>query len=239
MVREDALQSCYIESFANKLGHEFVLSVTKDTSFCKSILSANNISAKYGEAAIFDSNEARIFDVVIESGSVPATLELILFREFDKTRFPAMTNYISENISNLYACKSTDRFILGLKSFGIANNRQSEVLTCEIYRLTKSLKQSADMDLTAFNSHFIASRISREYHNPSGQYVEVEYLKLKEIVKEVGLEKSHEIIKDIDGKFISDVMSEVLDQTDIHAKKVILKLYPQAKGSVLENDLGL
>lgn len=239
LVREDALFGDYIDSFADKIGHDFVLSVVKDTSFSKSAISANNIADKYGESALFDQNEASIFDVVIESGSVPATLELILQKDFDRSKFPFMTKYLTDNISNLYECTLTDRFRAGLKAFGISNGCHSDVLSCEIYRLTRSLKNSTDMDLSPFNSSYIADKISREHHNPKGQYVEIEYLTLKDLVKEVGLENSVKVLKSVDGKLISDVMSEVIDQTDIHSKKRLLKMYPQAKGSVLENDLGL
>lgn len=239
LVKEDALAVDYIDMFASKLGHDFVITVANESSFHKSAISANNIAGKYGEAVLFDLKTAALFDNLIESGKVPSTLELILTDEFDKSKFPVMMKYLADNISNLYGCFLSDRFRLGLRKFGADNDLSPEVLSAEILRLCKTLKISADMDLTAFNSSYIADRISREYHNPQGRYVEVEYLGLVEIIKSVGLEKSHGVLSSVDGRLITDVMSEVIAPSDTHEKKRMLKLYPQAKASVLENDLGL
>ena len=239
LVKEDALYCDYIDTFSSKLGHDFVLRSIKDTPFYKSPSSANNISDKYGESALFDADEEATFDRMIHSSSAPGLLELVFNEKLDKSKFPSLIKYMADNLNGLYRCVMSDKSRLSLRRFGIASDRSSEVLDSEVYMLTKSLKNNSGMDLTSFNSAFIADRVSREYHNPNGQYVEIEYLWMIELVKEIGLEKSHDVLKAVDGRFISDVMSEVIDSEDIHARRRLMKLYPQAKGSVLESDLGL
>lgn len=239
LVREDALDAAYIDVFASKIGHDFVISVTRDTSFSSSVKSANNIYGKYGESPFFDDEQKSIFDIMIDSGRAPSSLEMILSEYFDKDKFSKTSKYIVDNISGLYQCGIADKFRVGLMNFGIENGASSKVLLCEISRIGKILNKSIGFDSSGLDANGIISKIMVEFYDPAGQYVEIEYLSLMELLSKVGLDRAHNVLKDVDGRLISDFMRTHIDQSDRMLKKEILKLYPQAKGRVLEDDLGL
>ncbi|MBI6882595.1 hypothetical protein [Pseudomonas putida] len=239
LLHQDGLHPEYIECFSDKLGHDFILTSIRNTSYSDSYRSSVNIVEKYGETPLFSDEESEIFDLTISSGFVPGSINIILNDGFDSSKFPALSNYIIKNICDLYKCALTDKLKAGLQKFGLNHGAGLDVLYGEAYKLGHKLRVKTGMDLDENSAISVINSVSKEHQDPKGIYLEPEYLELLEIVGLVGLENAYEVLSKVSMGFVSDAMANASSKIDQEMKRKLLKLYPEARGRVLDNDMGL
>ena len=230
------LSERYIEVCRREMGDDLLLSACVPyVSSDKAIGSVARMAPIIGESTF---HTPEFLSRVRWSNSDTTTPEYVKKFQglgFDEQAFPLLANHVCNNLGQAMRCKT---------------NIQAYTMLPDIAKLARRLGKEVDA-LSAFiegqrtlsgvgaegsPAQIVAgidlSQFDPEYTSSHSMANTI----LLDVVDAVGIEALHKVAPDVNGKFVAQYISA--KGKDL-SRKEVFRLFPQSKGSLLENDLGM
>ena len=236
LVMTDKLSESYIDVARRVLGDDLLVQVANNSKQNFSgIRSIANLVPVFGESMFHHHEFLDELQDQLDSGEIPEYLTRFRSMDFDDVRFPILAHFLVKNL-DLATIFKPDKSDMGFAAdlAGLAS-RKGEGVTALIANLnaTASTFGSAPEDpMTDMLNKALQVSKSR---NQTVSRIQA-YSHLLNVVSKVGLEILYELAPAVKSGFVMDV----LEKRPIKMpKKEVMRLFPQTKGAILENDLGL
>lgn len=242
LYKTGSLTPAYIDVFRKYLDDEDILEVCRvSSSHQVSLKSTYVMNTVYGEHAIFDEDRLTRIQGIIERGSFPTPLDVIHDPLFDSEKLRPLSKLIVDNLEKIYEIHSASAtFKQHLLHFACRQGQAERALACELGKLITPLRRIDSMDkIDEMSLCGLVNRVHELYVESAGSDYELEYVGILHLLSTTTLESAATILKEVNGKIVSDYIDQYIDPSDKSRRQEIMKLYPQAKSRILENDLGL
>jgi hypothetical protein len=195
----------------------------------------------YGELALFKPEDALSYDVMLGKKNAPPFLRIVFAKNFDSSKFPDLVSYAKNNIIDILNCNIDKDFTNGIIEFGIKNGAGDKIIRAETIRVCSSLTgpKGDEWHLNSSEAPIFINKICNIYHETKRISLVYEYVCLVEIIKKTGFDCEYDVLKGVVGKLLAEAMEGHPGFSTPATKRKMLKMYPQAKSRILENDLGL
>lgn len=236
LVMADRLPDSYIEVARRVLGDELLVQVANNSKHnLRGIRSIANLAPVFGEAEFHHPEFLEEMEDQLATGQIPDYLTKFHEIGFDDDRFPVLADFLVQHM-NLAITFDPDQKDMRFSSdlVGLASRRGfgADALTMSLKALAPTLGSSADDSVTdVLNTAFSVSK-SRTKTIARIQA----YSHLLNVVSKVGLETLRELAPSVRYGLVMDVVEKRPVQM---TNKELMRLFPQTKGAILENDLGL
>lgn len=236
LVMLDKLPESYIAASRRVLGDELLVQVANSSKQRLSgIRSIAILVPVFGEAVFHSPGFLCELQKQLDVSEIPTYLTNFQSMSFDETRFPILADFLVQKMDlaiNINTQTKDMSFSVDLAGLASRKGRGLEVLKLNLNAVSDTL------DLNAGDS--ATDKLNMAYRVGSGKTQTISrimaYSHLRKVVARVGLECLHELSKDVRAGFVMDCI-------ETHGmnlpKKEVMRLFPQIKGAILENDLGL
>lgn len=234
MAYKNVLSDKYIAVVRKIVGDDFFLrSCKNDLPKQHGLLSTLQLAGIYGEAAIHDEEFLKGLHWGPNS-DVPEYIKQFAKMYFSEQKLPLLANYV---VSKMDCALKTPP--------DGARDIEFEVRFCDLagrlgqgekalHRVAQ-LVRPPDSDLRQ-PSRIFEEILEKQSAPAASRREQSAYSLAARAVGKLGLETLHKVAPDVSGRFVVDVLGGM--QTELTTRE-IMKLFPQAKGDLLENDLGM
>lgn len=235
LVSTRTLPKSYIGVFRRVLGDEtFIQVVKRSLDRPKGIDAVADLTPIFGEAAFHDESFLARLRIQLEAGEVPVYLSKFRAMGFDEARLPLLAAFMLEYMG-LAITFNPENVDMGfaVELAGLARRKGFGVNALSVY--IQAIATAFDLPTEAqavdiVNNAYQASR-AKEF----GTHRKV-YGDLLRVVTQVGLESLQVVAPGVNAGFVMECLEK---QPSALTKREIMRMFPQTKGSMLENDLGL
>lgn len=234
-VLEDKLTPSYIEVCRRVIGDDALVQLACDHSTSKlAINSIAKLAPIFGESAFHPPGFIQALETAVISNEVPDYLLKFQKLGLDEKSLPLLADMLLSNLKKAVRF-DPDRFAMSFASdvAGLANRlgRGAEALQYTLDEVRGALGAEPTDSLTAIINKGFSER--RKFQSTLQTQA---YSHLVNVVAKVGLNELREIAPDANGDFIL----ECIESRSIPINKMtVMRMFPQTKGRILENDLGL
>jgi hypothetical protein len=201
------------------------------------IRSVSKLAPIFGEEVFHSTEFFRAVRWNNDGGELPGYLDRFRKIGFDETKLPLLAGYLMDNLKLAtrtgYAAKGLE-FIIDIAKLGVRLGRGPEVLAAFVTNLrevTNRDDKSTVAPAAQINELF---RLKSESSMATSKIRA--FLYLLDVIEIVGLEALHELAPTVDGKVIGEFLDR--NKTDLGERK-IMAMFPQSKGHLLDQALGL
>lgn len=242
--RKNTLPDSYVKVFRGILQDDVVLGLCVDTHavFDVPFASIAKIVTWAGEEPFLTEAHLEKVKKALrgKDGNRTERIDQFAIAGADEIRFPIMASFVMQNLKSiLREPRDVTNFkyivpIMGMAS-RMGHGKQALKLMME-GMMKRSLATMVD-DIDNLKPTAVANMM-RQLHvdSKATSVVWTHLILLQNSVEAVGLDTLHQVMPDIDGAFVVKFLET--HKTEL-SRNAVLKLFPQAKRFVLENDLGL
>lgn len=234
MAFKNLLSDKYIEATRSIVGDDFFLkSCKRDLAAAFNMSSTLQLTKLYGEAAVHDPEFLNGLQWTFPAG-VPDYIKRFSAIGFNEEKLPLLAQYALKRMNDILKSppdgfRDTDLEV----NFCAMAGRMGKGKEA-LHRLAQVLA-SRDDDIRQPSRIFEA--ILERQSNPAVSSREKgAYILLVKAIGKLGLETLQAVAPDVSGAFIADVLGSLAEPP---SKREIFRLFPHAKGRVLELELGL
>lgn len=234
MARDNLLSDKYIKVVRDIVGDDFFLKSCKsELDRAYGLYTTLQLAPIYGEAAIHDAGFLGGLQWGLNS-DVPEYIKQFGQINFNEVKLPLLADYVVSKMNHMLKAAPD-----GIKDVDL------QVRFCNLagrlgkgdkalHRLAQILSPP-DSDLRQ-PSRIFEAVLANQSSPAASLREEAAYNLLAKSISKLGLETLQRVAPDVSGRFVVDVLNWV--HTDLNTREII-RLFPQAKGGLLENDLGL
>jgi hypothetical protein len=215
----------------------FLQACTPAISQGEGIRSVSKLAPIFGEETFHSPSFFQSVRWNNDGGELPGYLDSFRKMGFDEAKLPLLAGYLMDNLKRAtrtgYAAKGLD-FIKDIANLGVRLGRGSEVLSALVTNLrevTNRDDKSTVAPAAQINELF---RLKSESSMATSKIRA--FLYLLDVIEIVGLEALYELAPTVDGKVIGEFLSR--NKTDL-SERQIMSMFPQSKGHMLDQALGL
>lgn len=230
----------YLEVLRGVLGDDALVSAYRDVSSCDhAMLSIVKLLPVWSESTFHDEQWLSYVQQTVDKGWIPADVNTMFEEGISEQQLPILAGFVMQNLDRLMDCD--------LKS------EKGRSLRKNIARMAKRMGFGAEALMFSIASASLASSVSMGVPQPAGAAERIDLLStptsfsapvtevnaynhILDITETVGLETLLEVAPSIHERFVVDFMNT---RKTAMPMRDLLKMFPQCKGLVLENDLGM
>lgn len=229
------LPESYIGVFRRVLGDEAFIQIVKQSNDRpKGIEAVADLTPIFGESAFHDEEFLARLRVQLEAGEMPAYLAKFRAMGFDESRLPLLAEFLLEHmeLAITFDPENADMgFAVELARLAKSKGCGVKALSVYLQAITTAFDLPPEtQSIDIVNNAYQASR-----EKALGIHLKV-YGDLLRVVAQVGLESLQMVAPGVNAGFVMECLEK---QPSALSKREIMRMFPQTKGAMLENDLGL
>lgn len=232
---QNKLTDKYLEVFRNVLGDDHVIQIcTPYMAHQQGIHSVVKLSAILGEDKFHTPNFFKSLKWEGNDGVLPHYLTGFLLLDLDETKLPMLADYLMANLqraTKVSKSKVGIGYVTEIAKLAVRLGRGPEVLEA----LVGNLEELTYLEQPSHGE--VINELVRVTSMPSMvSSTRKVFSLLMDVVEVVGLKALHDLAPDVSGKVIGEFVETRKSEL---SERQIIALFPQAKGQILGNALGL
>jgi hypothetical protein len=229
----DKLTPEYIAAIAQVVDIDVFCNVCREASEkTVAINSAQNFAEAFGEESLLPRSSYKQMSGMIYYKQFPNQLNMIGHDDFDESKFPMFTEFLFKNLPAVYKLVPLDTDKLnvryGLLALASRNGKVEEVLNAEADSWRDYLRGRGNVVDDLSNGQVLDRlRISAPF----------KFNVAMQSIGTVGLAQSESILKDANAQTLKELVD--VHNPEPEEEKALMKQYPQLRGAMLDDALGL
>lgn len=229
----DKLTPEYIDAIAQVVDIDVFCKVCREASEqAVAIYSAQNFADAFGEESLLPKSSYKKMSGMIYCKQFPNQLNMIGHDDFDESKFPMFTEFLFKNLLAVYKLipLDTDKLNVryGLLALASRNGKVEEVLNAEADSWRDYLRGRGNVVDDLSNGQVLDRlRISAPF----------KFNVAMQSIGTVGLAQSESILKDANAQTLKELVD--VHNPEPEEEKALMRQYPQLRGAMLDDALGL